>query len=37
VMLIGGLFARGEFEYAKFVTPVNTAVSKVHAGLGYKF
>jgi outer membrane immunogenic protein len=37
VMLIGGLFARGEFEYAKFVAPINTAVSTVRGGLGYKF
>ena len=37
VMLVGGLFARGEFEYAKFAAPINTTVSTVRAGLGYKF
>ncbi len=37
VMLIGGLFARGEFEFTKFVGQVNTTVSSVRAGVGYKF
>jgi len=37
VMLVGGLFARGEFEFTKFTAPVNTSVSTVRAGLGYKF
>jgi len=37
VMLVGGLFARGEFEFAKFVAPINTTVSTVRGGLGYKF
>jgi opacity protein-like surface antigen len=37
VMLFGGLFVRGEWEYLKFVAPVNTSVSAVRGGVGYKF
>ena len=37
VMLIGGLFARGEFEYTKYAAPINTSVATVRAGVGYKF
>jgi len=37
VMLIGGLFARGEFEFTKFVGSVNTSVSSGRVGVGYKF
>ncbi len=37
VMLIGGLFARGEFEFTKFVAPINTTIATFRAGLGYKF
>ena len=37
MMLVGGLFMRAEWEYLKFAAPINTAVSTVRAGLGYKF
>ena len=38
-MLWGNIFLRGEWEYIKFMSIQNTAVSEnsVHAGLGYKF
>ncbi len=37
VNLVGGLFARGEWEYARFTSSVDTARNTVRAGLGYKF
>uniref|UniRef100_Q07IZ4 Outer membrane protein beta-barrel domain-containing protein n=1 Tax=Rhodopseudomonas palustris (strain BisA53) TaxID=316055 RepID=Q07IZ4_RHOP5 len=37
MMLVGGLFLRAEWEYLKFAAPVDTSVSTVRAGLGYKF
>jgi len=37
MMLVGGLFMRAEWEYLKFAAPINTSVSTVRAGLGYKF
>jgi opacity protein-like surface antigen len=37
MMLIGGLFLRAEWEYLKFAAPINTSVSTVRAGVGYKF
>lgn len=37
MMLTGGLFVRAEWEYLKFASPINTGVSTVRAGLGYKF
>jgi outer membrane immunogenic protein len=37
VNLIGGLFARAEYEYVRFTTNVDTNISTVRAGLGYKF
>jgi len=37
VNLIGGLFARAEYEYVRFTTNVDTSVNTVRAGLGYKF
>jgi opacity protein-like surface antigen len=37
MMLTGGLFVRAEWEYLKFAAPINTSVSTVRAGLGYKF
>ncbi len=37
VMLIGGLFARAEFEYLRITTVVETNISTVRGGLGYKF
>jgi opacity protein-like surface antigen len=38
-MVWGNIFLRGEWEYIKFMSIQNTAVSEnsVHAGLGYKF
>ncbi|MCP9629645.1 outer membrane beta-barrel protein [Rhodopseudomonas palustris] len=37
MMLYRGLFLRAEWEYQKFAAPINTAVSTVRGGLGYKF
>ncbi len=37
VNLIGGLFMRAEWEYARFSSAVDTSINTVRAGLGYKF
>jgi outer membrane immunogenic protein len=37
VNLVGGLFIRGEWEYVRFTSAVDTNVNTVRAGLGYKF
>jgi opacity protein-like surface antigen len=37
VNLIGGLFFRGEWEYVRFTSSVDTSINTVRAGLGYKF
>jgi opacity protein-like surface antigen len=37
MMLYRGLFVRAEWEYLKFAAPIDTSVSTVRAGLGYKF
>ncbi len=37
VTLIGGLFARAEYEYRRIATDVESNVNTVRAGLGYKF
>jgi opacity protein-like surface antigen len=37
VNLIGGLFMRGEWEYVRFTSAVDTSVNTVRLGLGYKF
>ncbi|QWG22568.1 outer membrane beta-barrel protein [Bradyrhizobium sediminis] len=37
VNLIGGLFMRGEWEYVRFTSQVDTSINTVRAGLGYKF
>lgn len=37
VNIIGGLFARAEWEYVRFTTSVDTSINTVRAGLGYKF
>jgi opacity protein-like surface antigen len=37
INLIGGLFMRGEWEYARITTDVATNINTVRAGLGYKF
>jgi opacity protein-like surface antigen len=37
VMLVGGLFARGEWEYVRFTGPIDTNINTVRGGLGYRF
>ena len=37
INLIGGLFARAEWEYVRFTSTVDTNVNTVRAGVGYKF
>jgi outer membrane immunogenic protein len=37
INLIGGLFFRGEYEYVRFSSAVDTSINTVRAGLGYKF
>lgn len=37
VNLVGGLFARAEWEYIRFTSQVDTSINTVRAGLGYKF
>jgi outer membrane immunogenic protein len=37
VTLIGGLFARAEYEYRRIATDVESNVNTVRGGLGYKF
>jgi outer membrane immunogenic protein len=37
INLIGGLFARAEWEYIRFTAAVDTTVNTVRLGLGYKF
>lgn len=37
VMLAGGLFARGEWEYIRFTGPIDTSINTVRGGLGYRF
>ena len=37
INLIGGLFMRAEWEYARFTSSVDTSINNVRAGLGYKF
>jgi outer membrane immunogenic protein len=37
IKLVGGLFMRAEWEYARFVDQVDVSVNTVRAGLGYKF
>jgi outer membrane immunogenic protein len=37
VNLIGGLFMRAEWEYARITSTVDTSINTVRAGLGYKF
>jgi opacity protein-like surface antigen len=37
VNLIGGLFARAEYEYVRFTSSVDTNISTARVGLGYKF
>jgi outer membrane immunogenic protein len=37
VNLVGGLFARAEYEYVRFTTNVDTSINTARIGLGYKF
>jgi opacity protein-like surface antigen len=37
VMLISCLFLRGEWEYARYSTAIDTQVNTFRVGLGYKF
>ena len=37
VMLVGGLFARAEYEYRRVTSNVESNVNSVRIGLGYKF
>jgi len=37
VNLVGGLFARAEYEYIRFTTNVDTSINTARVGLGYKF
>jgi outer membrane immunogenic protein len=37
VNLVGGLFARAEYEYVRFTSTVDTSINTVRAGIGYKF
>lgn len=37
VMLFGNVFVRGEWEYLKFVGPIDTSINTFRGGLGYKF
>lgn len=37
IKLIGGLFMRGEWEYARFVDQIEVNMNTVRAGLAYKF
>ncbi len=37
VNLVGGLFLRGEYEYVRITSNVDTSINTVRAGLGYKF
>lgn len=37
INLIGGLFARAEWEYIRFTSSVDTSINTVRAGIGYKF
>jgi opacity protein-like surface antigen len=37
VAIAGGLFLRGEWEYIRFTSAVDTSINTVRAGVGYKF
>lgn len=37
INLVGGLFLRGEWEYVRFTSAVDTSINTVRAGVGYKF
>ena len=35
--LVGGLFLRGEWEYIRFTSAIDTTINTVRGGIGYKF
>lgn len=37
VNLVGGLFLRGEWEYIRFTSAIDTTINTVRAGVGYRF
>lgn len=37
INLVGGLFMRGEWEYVRFTSAIDTSINTVRLGLGYKF
>jgi opacity protein-like surface antigen len=37
INLVGGLFARAEWEYIRFTSAIDTNINTVRAGLGYRF
>ena len=37
INIVGGLFLRGEWEYLRFTSAVDTSINTVRAGVGYKF
>jgi opacity protein-like surface antigen len=37
INIVGGLFARAEWEYVRFTASVDTNINTVRAGLGYRF
>ena len=37
IKLVGGLFMRAEWEYARYVDQIEVNMNTVRAGLGYKF
>jgi outer membrane immunogenic protein len=37
INIVGGLFLRGEWEYLRFTSAVDTSINTVRAGIGYKF
>jgi outer membrane immunogenic protein len=37
VMLMANLFMRAEYEFLRFTAPIDTTISSVRVGLGYKF
>jgi len=36
-MLVGGLFARAEYEYRRITSNIESNLNTVRVGLGYKF
>jgi opacity protein-like surface antigen len=37
ILLVGGLFARAEYEFVRFVSPANVSIHTGRVGAGYKF